>query len=181
MPSIFWWFFDALRVKIRDEGLVRNKAVHITLGVRADGTKEILGLWIEQNECARFWLRVMNELKNRGVEDILLDVLDGLEGFPEAITAVFPEAMVQSCIVICCDTASTSSPTRIASRSLRRSRASTGLLTPPPLKRPWALLKTASGGKKYPATSQNWRRAWNEVVPFYARPTCVESCTRPMP
>src|SRR5437762_13423165 len=71
-------FFDALRVKIRDEGLVRNKAVHIALGVRADGTKEILGLWLEQNEGAKFWLRVMNELKNRGVEDVLIAVVDGL-------------------------------------------------------------------------------------------------------
>src|ERR1700709_477976 len=92
-------FFDALRVKIRDEGLVRNKAVHIALGVRADGTKEILGLWLEQNEGAKFWLRVMNELKNRGVDDVLLAVVDGLKGFPEAITAVFPEATVQTCIV----------------------------------------------------------------------------------
>ena len=83
-------FFDALRVKIRDEGLVRNKAVHIALGVRADGTKEILGLWLEQNEGAKFWLRVMNELKNRGVEDVLIAVVAGLKGFPEAITAVFP-------------------------------------------------------------------------------------------
>ena len=92
-------FFDALRVKIRDEGLVRNKAVHIALGVRADGTKEILGLWLEQNEGAKFWLRVMNELKNRGVEDVLIAVVDGLKGFPEAITAVFPQATVQTCIV----------------------------------------------------------------------------------
>ena len=92
-------FFDALRVKVRDEGLVRNKAVHLALGVRADGTKEILGLWLEQNEGARFWLRVMNELKNRGVEDVLIAVVDGLKGFPEAITAVFPEATVQTCIV----------------------------------------------------------------------------------
>ena len=92
-------FFDALRVKIRDEGLVRNKAVHIALGVRADGTKEILGLWLEQNEGAKFWLRVMNELRNRGVEDVLIAVVDGLKGFPEAITAVFPEATVQTCIV----------------------------------------------------------------------------------
>src|SRR3954451_19207467 len=73
-------FFDALRVKIRDEGLVRNKAVHIALGVRADGTKEILGLWIEQTEGAKFWLRVMTELKNRGVEDVLMAVVDGLKG-----------------------------------------------------------------------------------------------------
>jgi putative transposase len=92
-------FFDALRVKLRDEGLVRNKAVHIALGVRADGTKEILGLWLEQNEGAKFWLRVMNELRNRGVEDILLAVVDGLKGFPEAIQAAFPEATVQTCIV----------------------------------------------------------------------------------
>ncbi len=92
-------FFDALRVKIRDEGLVRNKAIHVALGVRADGTKEILGLWIEQNEGAKFWLRVMNELRNRGVEDILIAVVDGLKGFPDAILAVFPETTVQTCIV----------------------------------------------------------------------------------
>src|SRR4051812_1605760 len=92
-------FFDALRVKVRDEGLVRNKAVHIALGVRADGTKEVLGLWLEQNEGAKFWLKVMNELKNRGVEDVLIAVVDGLKGFPEAIAAVFPEATVQTCIV----------------------------------------------------------------------------------
>src|SRR5205085_1958059 len=89
--------FDPPRVKVRDEGLVRNKAVHIALGVRADGTEEVLGLWLEQNEGAKFWLRVMNELRNRGVEDILLAVVDGLKGFPEAITAVFPDATVQTC------------------------------------------------------------------------------------
>jgi putative transposase len=92
-------FFDALRVKIRDEGTVRNKAVYLALGVRADGRKEILGLWIEQTEGAKFWLRVMAELKNRGVEDVLIAVVDGLKGFPEAITAVFPDATVQTCIV----------------------------------------------------------------------------------
>jgi putative transposase len=92
-------FFDALRVKIRDEGLVRNKAVYIALGVTADGTKDILGLWIENTEGAKFWLRVMNELKNRGVNDVLIAVVDGLKGFPEAINAVFPQTIVQTCIV----------------------------------------------------------------------------------
>ena len=92
-------FFDAIRVKVRDEGMVRNKAVYVALGVRPDGTKEILGLWIEQTEGAKFWLRVMNELKNRGVEDVLIAVVDGLKGFPEAITAVFPQTQVQTCIV----------------------------------------------------------------------------------
>ena len=90
---------DALRIKIRDEGLVRNKAIYVAIGVRADGTKEVLGLWIEQNEGAKFWLKVMNELKNRGVEDILIAVVDGLKGFPDAIHAVFPDTLVQSCIV----------------------------------------------------------------------------------
>src|SRR5215207_4717007 len=91
-------FFDALRVKIRDEGLVRNKAIYIALGVMADGTKDILGLWIETSEGAKFWLRVMNELKNRGIGDILIAVVDGLKGFPEAINAVFPHTVLQTCI-----------------------------------------------------------------------------------
>ncbi|MCQ6492948.1 IS256 family transposase, partial [Vibrio parahaemolyticus] len=92
-------FFDAIRVKIRDEGFVRNKAVYIALGIQPDGTKEVLGIWIEQTEGAKFWLRVMNELKNRGVDDILIAVVDGLKGFPDAINAVFPETTVQTCIV----------------------------------------------------------------------------------
>ena len=100
-----------------DEGMVRNKAVHIALGVRADGTKEILGLWLEQNEGAKFWLRVMNELRNRGVEDILIAVVDGLKGFPDAITGRLPRrrsSRPASCI--CCAKAWSSSPRRIESR-----------------------------------------------------------------
>ena len=92
-------FLDAVRVRIRDEGMVRNKAVHLGLGIRTDGTREILGLWIEQTEGARFWLRVMNELKARGVRDILVAVVDGLKGFPDAIRSAFPQAQVQTCIV----------------------------------------------------------------------------------
>src|SRR5437763_7039955 len=92
-------FLDAIRVKVHDEGTVRNKAVYVALGVRPDGTKEVLGLWIEQTEGAKFWLRVMNELKDRGVADILIAVVDGLKGFPEAISAVFPKTQVQACVV----------------------------------------------------------------------------------
>jgi transposase-like protein len=92
-------FFDALRVKIRDEGLVKNKAVYIALALNADGEKEVLDLWIEQTEGARFWLKVMNDLKVRGVQDILIAVVDGLKGFPEAISTVFPQTLVQTCIV----------------------------------------------------------------------------------
>lgn len=92
-------YFDALRLKIRDEGTVKNKAEYLALGIRADGRKEVLGLWIEQTEGAKFWLKVFNELKNRGLEDILIAIVDGLRGFPEAIEAVYPQAQIQTCIV----------------------------------------------------------------------------------
>jgi putative transposase len=163
-------FFDALRVKVRDEGLVRNKAVHIALGVRADGTKEILGLWLEQNEGAKFWLRVMNELKNRGVEDVLIAVVDGLKGFPEAITAVFPRATVQTCIVHLLrhslDFVSWKDrkPVAAALKEIYRAvdaDAGEAALT---------AFEEGYWGKKYPAIGQSWRRAWAEVIPFYAFP-----------
>lgn len=92
-------FFDVLRVKFRDEGIVRNKAVYLALGVAADGTRDVLGLWIEQTAGAKFWLRVINDLKNRGVDDILITVVDGRKGFPEAIQATFPRTTVHTCIV----------------------------------------------------------------------------------
>jgi transposase-like protein len=92
-------YFDALRLKIRDEGTVKNKAVYLALGIRADGRKEVLGLWIEQTEGAKFWLKVFNELKNRGLQDILIAVVDRLRGFLEAIEAVYPQAQIQTCIV----------------------------------------------------------------------------------
>ena len=78
---------------------MRNKVIYIALGILPDGTKEILGIWIEQTEGAKFWLRVMNELKNRGAQDILIAVVDGLKGFPEVINAVFPQTVIQTCIV----------------------------------------------------------------------------------
>jgi putative transposase len=163
-------FFDALRVKVRDEGLVRNKAVHIALGVRADGTKEVLGLWLEQNEGAKFWLKVMNELRNRGVEDVLIAVVDGLKGFPEAITAVFPEATVQTCIV------------HLLRQSLAFVAYKDRKAVAAALKDIYRAVDVTAGeaaltafeegpwGRKYPAIGQSWRRAWAEVVPFYAFP-----------
>lgn len=166
-------FFDALRVKVRDEGTVRNKAVHIALGVRADGTKEILGLWLEQSEGAKFWLRVMNELRNRGVEDILLAVVDGLKGFPDAIRAVFPEATVQTCIV------------HLLRHSLDFVSYKDRKAVAAALKDIYRAVDAAAGeaaltafedglwGRRYPAIAQSWRRAWIEVVPFYAFPDQV--------
>ena len=166
-------FFDALRVKVRDEGLVRNKAVHVALGVRADGSKEILGLWLEQNEGAKFWLRVMNELESRGVEDILIAVVDGLKGFPDAILAVFPEATVQTCIVhlLRQSLAFVSYKDRKAVAAALKEvyRATDAAAGEAAL----AALEDGPWGRKYPAIGQSWRRAWSEVVPFYAFPADV--------
>jgi putative transposase len=161
-------FFDALRVKIRDEGLVRNKAVHIALGVKADGTKEILGLWLEQNEGAKFWLRVMNEMRTRGVEDILIAVVDGLKGFPEAIVAVFPEATVQTCIVHLLrhslDFVAYKDRKAVAAALKGVYRAKDAADGEAAL----AAFEAGAWGQKYPAIGQSWRRAWTEVVPFFA-------------
>lgn len=166
-------FFDALRVKIRDEGLVRNKAVSVALGVTADGTKDILGLWIETSEGAKFWLRVMNELKNRGVEDVLIAVVDGLKGFPEAITAVFPEAVVQTCIVHLIrnsmDFASWKDRKAVAAelRKVYRSKdADAG-------KEALEAFDAGPWGQKYPSIAQAWRRNWEQIIPFFAFPEAV--------
>jgi putative transposase len=113
-------FFDALRIKIRDEGLVRNKAVYVALGVRADGTKEILGLWLEQNEGAKFWLRVMNELKTRGVEDILVAIVDGLKASRKPSSPFFPKRRFKPASSIFCAIAWSLPPIRTARRSPRR-------------------------------------------------------------
>jgi putative transposase len=163
-------FFDALRVKVRDEGLVRNKAVHIALGVRADGTKEVLGLWVEQNEGAKFWLRVMNELKNRGTEDILVAVVDGLKGFPEAIRAVFPDTTVQTCIVHLLrhslDFVSYKDRKAVAAALKDIYRAMDHVAAADALD----AFEAGAWGQRYPAIVQSWRRAWPEVIPFYAFP-----------
>ena len=92
-------FFDALRVKIREDAVVRNKAIYLALGVQSDGTRDILGLWIENTEGAKFWMKVFNDLKTRGVADILIAVTDGLKGMPEALAAAFPATTPQTCIV----------------------------------------------------------------------------------
>ncbi|CAH2602617.1 transposase [Rhodovastum atsumiense] len=166
-------FFDALRVKIRDEGMVRNKAVHVALGVRADGTKEVLGLWLEQNEGAKFWLRVMNELRNRGVEDILVAVVDGLKGFPEAILAVFPQTTVQTCIVHLLrqslDFVSYKDRKAVAGALKEIYRAVDATAAEAAL----TAFEEGPWGQKYPAIGQSWRRAWSEVIPFYAFPSEV--------
>ena len=161
-------FFDAIRVKIRDEGFVRNKAVYIALGILPDGAKEILGIWIEQTEGAKFWLRVMNELKNRGIADILIAVVDGLKGFPEAINAVFPETVVQTCVVhLIRNSMSFASwkDRKLIAQSLRSvyraENAEAGLAA-------LEAFEDGHWGRKYPAIAQSWRRRWDQVIPFFA-------------
>lgn len=161
--------FDALRVKIRDADsrMVKNKAVYVALGVARDGVREVLGLWIAENEGAKFWLSVMNELKNRGVQDILIAVVDGLKGFPEAITAAFPETTVQTCIVhlvrhslnFCAW-----KDRKVVAADLRRiygaATADQAAAELDAFEEKWA--------GKYASIAPAWRRAWQEVIPFFA-------------
>src|SRR6266511_2221216 len=165
-------FFDALRVKIRDDGLVRNKAVYVALALGVDGEKHVLGLWIEQSEGAKFWLKVMNELKTRGVNDILIAVVDGLKGFPEAISAVFPETTIQTCIVhlIRNSLAFTSWKDRKTIMPWIRAiyRAETEELARARLDD-----FEAEWGRRYPAIGQAWRRNWEYIVPFFAFPPAI--------
>lgn len=161
-------FFDAMRVKIRDEGVVRNKAVYLALGMSTEGTKEVLGIWVEQNEGAKFWLKVMNELRHRGVEDLLIAVVDGLRGFPEAITAVFPQTNVQTCIVHLIRNSLAfcgwKERSKVAAALKMVYRAETAEVAAQRLSEfeagPW--------GKKFPMIGQIWRRHWDQVIPFYA-------------
>jgi putative transposase len=166
-------FFDALRVKVRDEGLVKNKAVYLAIGMRPSGHKEVLGLWIEHSEGAKFWLRVMNEIRARGTQDILIAVVDGLKGFPEAITSVFPDTTVQTCIVhlirYSMQFASWKERKAIASALKPIYRAPSAEAAATELEAfdqsPW--------GRKYPAIAHSWRRNWEAVIPFFAFPAEV--------
>jgi transposase-like protein len=166
--------FDALRVKIRDKDsrIVRNKAVCLALGITGDGQREVLGLWIADNEGAEFWLSVMNELRNRGVQDILIAVVDGLKGFPEAINAAFPETTVQTV-------------ERMRS-TVHLVRHSLNFCSWKDRKAVAAKLREVHGaesaeaardaleafdeerGRQYPSIAQAWRRSWEEAIPFFA-------------
>lgn len=162
-------YLDALVLKVRDQGVVRNKSVYVAIGVNRDGMKEVLGLWIETTEGARFWTKVIAELKNRGVSDILIACCDGLKGFPEAIEAVFPKTVVQTCIVHMIR----NSGRFVAWKDRKRVL---GDLKP--------VYKAASEaaaaealdafdekwGEKYPMIVTSWRSNWERVTPFLAFP-----------
>ena len=166
-------FFDALRVKIREDAVVRNKAIYLALGVLPDGTRDILGLWIENTEGAKFWMKVFNDLKTRGVADILIAVTDGLKGMPEALAAVFPATTLQTCIVHLIRNS-----LDYASWKDRKALAAAikPIYTAPSAEAALAELDAfAQGpwGEKFPTVTAAWRRAWDRVIPFFAFPSPI--------
>ena len=166
-------FFDALRVKIREEAVVRNKAIYLALGVLPDGSRDILGLWIENTEGAKFWMKVFNDLKTRGVADILIAVTDGLKGIPEALGAVFPATTLQTCIV------------HLIRNSLDYASWKDRKALAAALKPVYTAVNADSAaqaldefeagpwGQRFPNIVATWRRAWDRVIPFFAFPPAV--------
>ena len=161
-------FFDALRVKIREDAVVRNKAIYLALGVLPDGTRDILGLWIENTEGAKFWMKVFNDLKTRGVADILIAVTDGLKGIPEALAAVFPATTLQTCIVHLIrnslDYASWKDRKALAAALKPVYMAVTAESAQAELN----AFEAGPWGQKFPTVVAIWRRAWDRVIPFFA-------------
>ena len=166
-------FFDALRVKIRQDGVVRNKAVYLALGVLADGTRDILGIWIENTEGAKFWMKVFNDLKTRGCNDILIAVTDGLKGMSEALAAVYPATTLQTCIVHLIrnslDYASWKDrkPLAAAIKPIYTAASAEAALAE------LDAFESGPWGQKFPTVAAAWRRAWDKVIPFFAFPPDV--------
>jgi len=165
-------FLDALAIPVKDDSKIQKKAFFLALAIRMDGQKELLGLWAEQNEGAKFWLGVLNELKNRGVQDVLISAVDGLTGFPEAINAVFPKTEVQLCIV------------HMVRNSLKfvpykdRKPVAVDLkkiYLCPSEDTAWAALDAFAEkwDAKYPMISRSWRTRWPEIVPFLKFPEVI--------
>ena len=164
-------YLDALQVSIREQQVVRKKAVYVAVGVTLEGTRDCLGLWVEKTEGARFWTSVLTEIRNRGVKDVLFVCTDGLSGFPEAIDAVFPRAVNQTCIVHL-----VRQSLRYLSYRERKSCASelrriytaadadAARQVLDELTAAWAASKTRT------AALQVWERAWERVTPFLAFP-----------
>ena len=163
-------FLDAIVCKVRDQGTVKNKAAHLAVGVGIDGKKEVLGIWVEHTEGAKFWLRVMNDLKARGIEDVLIVVCDGLTGLPAAIEAVWPDAVVQTCIVHL----TRASLRWVNYRDRKRVAAQLRLIYSAPTEQAardaldaWT---DSEVGRQYPAIKRQWEAAWEQVIPFFAFP-----------
>ena len=166
-------FFDALRVKVREDAVVRNKAIYLALGVLPDGTRDILGLWIENTEGAKFWMKVFNDLKTRGVADVLIAVTDGLKGIPEALATVFPATTLQTCIVHLIrnslDYASWKDRKELAAALKPIYTAVSAEAAAEAMDE----FERSAWGQKFPTVVASWRRAWDRVIPFFAFPPAV--------
>ena len=163
-------FFDALRVKIREDAVVRSKSVYLALGVLPDGTRDILGLWIESTEGAKFWMKVFNDLKTRGCNDILIAVTDGLKGMGEALGVVYPATTLQTCIVHLMRNS-----LDYASWKDRKALAAAirPIYTAPSAEAAEVELDAfehGPWGQRFPTVVASWRRAWSNVIPFFAFP-----------
>lgn len=163
-------FFDALRVKIRDEAMVRSKAIYLALAVQPDGNRDILGLWIEQTEGAKFWMKVFSDLKTRGCQNILIAVTDGLKGMGEALAALYPATTRQTCIVHLIRHS-----LEFANWKERKPMAAAlrPIYTAPSVEAASAALEAferGPWGTRFPTVVASWRRAWTQVIPFFAFP-----------
>lgn len=162
-------YLDCIHVKVRDAGAVRVKAVYLALGISLGGEKELLGLWIAQTEGAKFWLQVVTELKNRGVQDVFIACVDGLKGFPEAIEVVFPKTAVQLCIVHLVRYS-----LNYVSWKLRKAVAADlrAVYTAATAEEAAQRLTEFEGkwGEAYPTIGQSWRRNWPRITPFFDYP-----------
>ena len=162
-------FLDCLVIKVREGGTVQRRACYLALGVTLEGDRDVLGIWFQESEGAKFWLQVLNELKQRGVRDVLIACVDGLKGFPEAIEAVFPDAWVQTCIVHLIRHSLRYVPRREREQVARDLRpiytaadADTALQALEQFDEKW--------GERFPPISKSWRDAWEQVIPFLAFP-----------
>lgn len=162
-------YFDAIWLKVRDQGQVMNKAAYLAIGVGLDGLKDVLGIWLEKTEGAKFWLKVITELQNRGVRDILIACVDGLKGFPEALESVFPRTEVQLCIVHMVRNSlrfvSYKHRKQLAAALKEIYRATTVEQAEEAL-----LVLEKDWDERYPMVSKSWRNNWTRITPFFAYP-----------
>ena len=162
-------YLDCIHVKVRDAGTVRAKAVYLALGISMAGEKELLGIWIAQTEGAKFWLQVVTELKNRGVQDIFIACVDGLKGFPEAIETVFPKTDVQLCIVHLVRYSLNYVSWKLRKEVAADLRTIYSATTVGDAEQQLAEFED-KWGEAYPPIVQSWRRNWARIIPFFDYP-----------
>lgn len=165
-------YMDAIHLRVRDGGAVQMRAVYVALGIRMDGHKELLGLWLGEREGSKFWLNVLTEIKNRGVQDVLVACVDGLTGFPDAIATVFPQTQVQLCVV----------------HQVRNSLKYVGWKERKAVARDLRVIYTAPTAEaaelgleafaekwdpRFPTIAKQWRAAWENIIPFFAFPAPI--------